>query len=256
MSDAPADARLEYAVRRLNWRRTHYGIVHMPGFAPFGALPSFEEADADRARREAEVRARITNPFVCGPNHAARSRLPEPIFCDWLRDVGIEPMQLGQQEPLNWDGWWEQARGNITAEQVAHVWDGLDRVRFFEVVARPEGCIGYAVMAVDWEYNDNWFEPGAEGGTPVKVFRRWADAEACRRENEEAMRHVRAPDPHDDPMRFETTRWTDEAFWPLGPPVNGCPAYENATFTHGGAAPFYEIVEIELPGARPGGGDG
>jgi hypothetical protein len=55
-----------------------------------------EEAEADRARREADVRARVKNPFICGPNHAARSRLPEPVFEDWLRDAGMEPRQPGR----------------------------------------------------------------------------------------------------------------------------------------------------------------
>src|SRR5262245_63710009 len=140
MSDSP----LEYAIRRLNWRRTHYGIVRMPGAVAIGALPTLEEAEVDRAAREAEIRARVGNPFICGPNHAARSRLPEAIYHDWLREVGVEPLQPGQKEPVNWIGWWQQARMHFTPEQIAHVWGGLDRVRFFEVVARRAGSVGYA----------------------------------------------------------------------------------------------------------------
>jgi hypothetical protein len=231
----PAEERLEYAIRRLNWRRTHYGIVRMPGFVPVGALPSFEEAEADRARREAEVRERITNPFVCGPNHAARSRLPEPIFCDWLRDVGIEPPA---EQPLNWAGWWDEVRACFSAEQVAHVWAGLDRVRFFEVVARPEGRIGYAVVSIEWVGADQLF-PGPEGGTPLMVFRRWTDAEAYYRESEEAMRQARG----DSMTYFSINRWEEELFWPLGP------AERRLILTSGDSAPFYEVAEIELPDA-------
>jgi len=222
----------------------------MPGFTPVGALPSFEEAEADRRRREDEVRARVVNPFICGPNHAARSRLPEPVFCDWLRDAGIEPTSS------DWVEWWEQVRANLSAEQISHVWAGLDRVRFFEVVARPEGRIGYAVVNVEWEYNDDWMEPGAEGGAPLKVFRRWAAAEALRRDAEEFARYDRQPDPYDDdPMRYDVQRWEVEAFWPLGPPPKGPHRFDNAVLLGSGEVPFYEIVEVELPDAPAGSDD-
>jgi hypothetical protein len=244
----PAGERLEYAIRRLNWRRTHYGIVRMPGSVAIGALPTLEEAEADRARRESEVRARIANPFICGPSHAARSRLPEPIFQDWLRDAGIEPTQRGQKEPVNWFGWWEQARVNLSAEQVAHVWAGLDRVRFFEVAARPEGRIGYAVVRVEWEYNDSWFEPGAEGGAPFKVFRRWAAAEEYRRELEHHDRGSSAQ----RTARYDVTRWADELHWPLGSPSEGPSYSQSATIAHGGEVPLYEVIEVELPDPRGG----
>lgn len=234
---------LEYAIRRLNWRPTHYGTVRMPGSTPVGALPSFEEAEADRRRREEGVRERVANPFICGPNHAARSRLPEPMFCDWLRDVGIEPPQS------DWVAWWNRLRPSLSAEQISHVWAGLDRVRFFEVVARPEGSVGYAVVNVLWEYNDNWMEPGAEGGTPLKVFRRWVAAEACRAENEAAMRLQRAPGAdRENSMHYETKRWADEAFWPLANP-NSLNVWDNPQLVCGDEATFYEVVEVELPGA-------
>ena len=235
----PAEERLEYAIRRLNWRRTHYGIVRMPGYVPIGALPTFEEAEADRARREAEVRARIANPFICGPNHASRSRLPEPIFCDWLRDVGIEPPA---EQPLNWAGWWDEVRERFGAEQIAHVWAGLDRVRFFEVAARPEGQIAYAAVSIEWRDSGEHLEPGPEGGTPLRVFHRWIDAEEYLRESEEMARQAQSPDPYDDsPTQFDNARWAHEPFWPLGP------ADRSATFTHGGEAHYYEVTEIELP---------
>jgi hypothetical protein len=233
---------VEYAIRRLNWRPTHYGTVRMPGYTPVGALPTFEEAEDDRRRREAEARERVVNPFLCGPNHAARSRLPEPVFCDWLRDAGIEP------PASDWGAWWTAIRPSLSAEQVGHVWAGLDRVRFFEVVARPEGRVGYAVVSVEWEYNDNWMEPGAEGGTPLKVFRRWAAAEAYLRQSEEEVRRIYQPDPYDDePMRFDVQRWANETHWPLGPDPVGRPDYETTAFASGLEAPFYEIVEVELP---------
>jgi hypothetical protein len=218
----------------------------MPGAVPVGALPTIEEAEADQGRREAEVRARIPNPFICGPDHAARSSLPEPIFQDWLRDAGIEPTQTGQNQPVNWFGWWEQAHKRLSAEQIAHVWAGLNRVRFFEVVTRPEGHIGYAVVRINWEYNDSWYEPDAEGGTPVKVFRKWAAAEERRHELDP---NWGGWDLVNDDARtgryYEVARWTDEAFWPLGPtPAEEAEADVNTRFSHD--RPLYEVIEIEL----------
>lgn len=246
MADAPG-GRIEYAIRRLNWRRAHYGLVRMPGATAVGARPTFEEADADRAEREAEVRARVGNPFLCGPTHAVRSRLPEPIFCDWLRDAGLDPPA---ELPADWAKWWAGVRDRPSAAQVAHLWAGLDRVRFFEVVARPAGSVGYVVVRVQWEYNDQWMEPGAEGGEPMKVFRARAAAEAYRREREDAERAERAEPPDDeDAMRYETTRWADEADWPLGTRPGGRWRYEDAMFARAEAAPFYEVVEVELPPA-------
>src|SRR5438094_9028536 len=186
--------RFEYAIRRLNWRRTHSGIARMPGAVTVGALPTAEEAEAERARREAEVRARV-NPFTCGATHAERSRMPQEIFHDWLRDVGLEPPAVMASLACDWPGWWTHHEPALSPEQISHVWAGLDRVRFFEVLPRREGSVGYAVVRVEWEYNDQWMEPGAEGGTPWKVFRRWAAAEEYRRKLEEEEQRSRAPDP-------------------------------------------------------------
>ncbi|MDY3563616.1 hypothetical protein R5W23_005232 [Gemmata sp. JC673] len=251
------DAVLEYAIRRLNWRRTHYGIVRMPGAVTQAILPMLEEAEADRSRREAEVRQRVANPFICGPSHAARSRLPEPIFADWLRDASIEP-PVAQVQAVNWTEWWEQTHKGLAPEQVAHVWAGLDRVRFFEVVARPAGSVGYAVVKIEWEYNDDWYEPGAEGGTPLNVFRTRAAAEALWRQLEQQERADYVLDP-DDPLqsepsgvRFETTRWSADVLWPMGLAREGLLHYEYATFAQGDTAPFYDIVEVDLLGIRAG----
>jgi hypothetical protein len=159
---------------------------------------------------------------------------------------------------VDWVGWWQQAHARLSAEQVAHVWAGLDRVRFFEVATRPAGGVGYAVVRVTWEYNDTWYEPGAEGGAPLKVFRRWASAEEYRRELEAHDRPERAPNPEDGidewTTRYDVTRWAAEADWPLGPPHDGRLYHQDATFAHGGEAPLYEIVEVELPGPPAGGG--
>jgi hypothetical protein len=47
-------------------------------------------------------------------------------------------------------------------------------------------------------------------------------------------------------MRYEITRWADEALWPFGPPPKGRYPSQNATFARGDEAPYYEIVEVDL----------
>src|SRR5205085_2531456 len=56
------------------------------------------------------------------------------------------------------------------------VWEALDRVRFHHVEERPAGPVVYAVVAVDWEYNDEWHY--AIPGDPITAFRTRERAEA------------------------------------------------------------------------------
>ena len=131
-------------------------------------------------------------------------------------------------------------------------------MRFFEATARPwKGRIGYAVARVEWEYNDTWFESGTEGGALFKVFRRWGAAEECRRELEQHDRRWRAPDPEADIewiSRYDVTRWVADTHWPLGRSI-GNTEYDNTAFAHGGEAPLYEVIEVELPDQHAGTGD-
>jgi hypothetical protein len=53
-----------------------------------------------------------------------------------------------------------------------------------EEPARP---VGYAVLGINWEYNDENYDADAEGGRVTKVYRTREKAEAeCARRNEEA----------------------------------------------------------------------
>jgi hypothetical protein len=92
-----------------------------------------------------------------------------------------------------------------------------------------------------WEYNDNWEEPGAEGGETVRAFRRREDAEALRDLLEEEARQARGADAGEDsPWRFEMDRWRRGAFDPPKPdPLR----YD---VVPAGEATFYEVIEIEL----------
>jgi hypothetical protein len=251
MSDAP-----RFVVSRLNWRPAGDRFVCLPGETRLASFESIEAAEADRTRREAEVRARL-NPFRCGTTWPALTTIPQPVYLDWLQDAGVLPPVAWSARtvegvvPLDeWVDWWQRIGHVLSAEQVAHVWNGLNRVRFFEVIERPASAVAFAVVRVEWEFNDSWFEPGAEGGAPFKVFRRWAAAEEYRRELEHHDRGWRAPDPEDgideQTARYDVSRWAAELHWPLGPSLTSL-SHEDATLVHGGEAPLYEVIEVELP---------
>ena len=52
---------------------------------------------------------------------------------------------------------------------------------FYTVAERPVRPVGYAVIEVEWRYNDEWYYPPTEGGRAVRVFRsRDRAEEECR----------------------------------------------------------------------------
>jgi hypothetical protein len=238
MSDAP-----RFVVRRLNWRPAGDRFVRLPGETRLASFESIEAADSDRARREAEVRARL-NPFRCGTTWPALTTVPQPVYLDWLQDAGVLPPVAWSARtvegvvPLDeWAEWWQRIGHVLSAEQVAHVWNGLNRVRFFEVIERPISAVAFAVVQVMWEYNDAWYEPGSEGGRTVRAFRSRERAEA-ERQRLEAERRQRWDDRH----QIETRRWELSAWPALGDPTGV--EHEEALEQCG--VQLYEVVEIDL----------
>jgi hypothetical protein len=220
----------------------------MPGVVTVGTFSTFDEAEAERRLKEGEVRKRV-NPFACGQSLSYQTHLPEPIFLDWLRDVSLEPPEPADGQ-RDWVGWWDRLRDKLSEEQIAHVWAGLDRIGFYEVIER-RCAVGYAVVEVNWEYNDNWYEPGQEGGTPVQVFLRRDVAEAClMRLNGEAVSEESDENELNPEGDYEANRWLDEPNWPFIGPMED---YRTTKFVRGSAAVRFEIVEVELPDLLPEG---
>jgi hypothetical protein len=58
-------------------------------------------------------------------------------------------------------------------------------------MAKPKK-IGYVLMEIGWEYNDeNYYRPESEGGTPKKVFMDLAKANReCAELNEASKNHI------------------------------------------------------------------
>ncbi|MBY0460726.1 MAG: hypothetical protein K2V38_25690 [Gemmataceae bacterium] len=228
------ESAVRFVVRRLNWRHAGAFFVRLPGEVRLGSFDTFDAAEADRAARESEVRARV-NPFCCGTAWHALSAMPEPVFRDWVRDAGLEPP--AGDSLAEWVAWWKDGHAAWSEEQVWRVWQGLDRVRFFEVFERPAGAVAFAVVRVMWEYNDAWYEPGAEGGRTVKAYRSRERAEKERQRLE-----AEAREEWDDVHYVEAQRW-ELADWPSLPRAYGAECRQACEEL---GVRLYEVVEIDL----------
>jgi hypothetical protein len=111
---------LEYAIRRLNWRR----------------------AFADRAAAEAKVReleseaARLFNPFwmIC-PTDSLTSLPPTEFVGKLVELVGPLPLQtITNDNRRPWREWWDEYASPWPDETLAEVWELFDRVRFYAIL--------------------------------------------------------------------------------------------------------------------------
>ncbi len=285
-----------FVVARMTWRVTGFPhtFVQLPGSNRVAAFADREAAEADRWAREVAAR-RTVNPFRCGTTWAERSHLPEPVFRDFINDAGVEPPTLvplpdtdENGKPLSgferryvprapapagtfrdWAAWWDATAPNLSAEQVARVWEGLDRVRFFRVEERPVRSVGFVIVEVQWNYNDEWNYPPPEGGGPHTAYRtRERAAAECARMNAEARENWRQqlnlPAPgagagnregHEAfPFDMEDRTFPgDDPFGPRRLPPARPRADEDDTDDGSEGkfgvdeVPFYEVIEFELP---------
>jgi hypothetical protein len=142
-----------FVVQRLNWQRYDTGLARLPGSTRLRSFKRRANAERDRDQRERAARACV-NPFTCGgPALHYQTSLDAGRLHDWLLDAGIEPPAANGGK-VDWAGWWQRTHEQLTEAQHDRVWEALDRVRFFEVVERPGRPLGYAVVRINWNYND------------------------------------------------------------------------------------------------------
>jgi hypothetical protein len=281
-----------FVVSRVTWKMAGYGgtFVRLAGDTRVAAFTDFDSAEADLASREAAAR-KLVNPFRCGTTWSDRTSFPEPIFRDFLADVSIElpkivpvPTTDSKGNPIvgveknelkekklpagsfrDWADWWDAKASSLSAEQVARVWEGLDRVRLFRVEERPVRKVAYVVVEVRWNYNDEWFYPPSEGGAPHTAYRTRNRAEAeCARLNAEARERWRSNSGLPEPGARPTDMDGFEAFPfdmenrvfpgdnPFAPrrtppkrPWDDEEGYDEGKFAVD-EVPFYEVIEFEL----------
>jgi hypothetical protein len=251
-------AKTRFAVKRLRWEESPWDESRrrVPGEVTVAAFDSAEDAEAECRRREAAARAKV-NPFTHGRSLFYWSHLDEPRFRDWLMDHGIDP-PAAKKGGTNWEAWWKKAHKTLSAEQTAAVWDALDKVRFFAVVREPVRPVGYAVVMVNWQYNDENFTAAAEGGQLINVFRSRERAEAeCESQNDVA-RDLWGDQLGDFGLGDKDEG--DESRMPAfemherlaarngGQPPRAKRGERPGEFMTADGVPFYEVVEVELEG--------
>jgi hypothetical protein len=248
-----------FVVERLNWRRVGGAFCRLPGETGVASFATADEAEVFRRDREAEAR-KVVNPFAGAVGLHAVTALPEPVLCDWLEDHGIDPPAVVDDGTRDWAKWWEEVSPGWTEAQRERAWQRLDRVSFFRVEQRPRRPVVYAVVRIVWQYNDEWYYPGTEGGEVTTAYRsRERAEEECARQNERE-RQVWT-------RRFQQEGWGYEPAGlnqfdlegrllpgadPFGPPPQPARTEDDEgdeiwTFTPD-EVPFFEVVEIELEG--------
>ena len=243
------------SVKRLNWVEQYGGSrTRQPGEVAVASFATFAEAEADRAKREDEVRKHI-NPFECGAAVQYRTHLDEPRLRDWLMDHGIDPPDAKPDGITNWATWWKKNQKQLGAEKRAAVWEILDKVRFFAVCEEPVRPVGYAVIELNWEYNDEYYAAHAEQGEVIQVFRTRERAEAeCADQNDmardvwtEALDEDEIElDDEDDEDGYGMFDMRERLRWRRGlHPHEKLKKGEGILRTTAGV-PFYEVIEVSL----------
>lgn len=257
---------VRHVVSRLNWRESVGVWCRLPGDTRVASFVAADDAAADRATREQAARERL-NPFRCGTAWHERTAMPEPVFRDYLQDADIAPPEDG--EP--WAEWWEATAPTLTPDQKSRVWEGLTGLRFYTIEERPSRPVAYAVVRINWQYNDEWYYPDAEGGTVEALYRTRARAEAVAAERTAAERvewreqfaenrRLYGPDEEDQLDRDQEFVEFDMQGrrFPDQDPFDPHPRSAAREFLLGeewrgryfglNEVPFYEVIEVELEG--------
>ncbi|QDU23744.1 hypothetical protein [Urbifossiella limnaea] len=170
-----------FVLERFSWRRVGpAGWVRLPGEVVVDRFDAAEDAHTEQARREADVRELVGHPFRCGTTLAEFTTLPEFAFLDWLRAADLDPPDRDPDGRTPWLAWADLFAGGWTPAQLAHVWEGCNRVRFFRVRERAGDPL-HCVLRVNWwrDMNDTNFLSESEGGTPLAL---WHDRPAAERD--------------------------------------------------------------------------
>jgi len=177
----------QFVVRRLAWYQAPHGDRYtrrLPNAVAIAQFNNFDDAEYHRRTLEFELRAN-ENPFrFGGAGLHFQSSLDIPRLHDWLLDMGIEP-PVEQLRHSDWREWWDAFAHLWTEEQLHHAWQGLDKVRFFDVVKESSEVFPHLVMEIGFvETANRQRNAEREGGHVEAIFRNKSRASAaCARLN-------------------------------------------------------------------------
>ncbi|WP_439631238.1 hypothetical protein [Gemmata sp.] len=173
------DADPQFIVRRLGWHQAPHGDHYtrrLPTASEILAFDTFDAAEGHRRQLEADAR-RGENPFRFGGAALYfQSSLDAPRLHDWLLDTGIDP-PVEQLRHRDWREWWDAFSHTWSEEQLHHAWQGLDKVRYFDVAEEVDREPLRLVVEISFVERGNRDRTAVrEGGMPHALFRRERDA--------------------------------------------------------------------------------
>jgi hypothetical protein len=173
------DADPQFIVRRLGWHQAPHGDHYtrrLPTASEILAFDTFDAAEGHRRHLEADAR-RGENPFRFGGAALYfQSSLDAPRLHDWLLDAGIDP-PVEQLRHRDWREWWDAFSHTWSEEQLHHAWQGLDKVRYFDVAEEVDREPLRLVVEISFVERGNRNRTAVrEGGMPHGLFRRERDA--------------------------------------------------------------------------------
>lgn len=135
--------RREYCYQRTDWSRSE----RLPGRRLMKLFTDRAEAEAylDGLREGRIAPPPEANPFLSlgdgGPLDSL-TEMPEPVFLDLIRDLGLEPPAETEIVPRygkpflgrDWSAWWHATAPTTDDAERCRIWQALDFVSFFEVV--------------------------------------------------------------------------------------------------------------------------
>ena len=251
-----AERGVRFVVKRLNWSESYDGkLTRRPGEVAVASFATLEEADAERLKREEEARKKV-NPFACGAAVHYWTHLDEPRLRDWLMDRGIDPPEPKKDAAANWSAWWKKSQKALGPAKRAAVWEALDKVRFFAVREEPVRPVGYAVVMVNWEYNDEYYDANAEEGEVVQVFRSRERAEAECADQNDMARDIWADAINEDDVEPDEDDEDEYGMFDMQERLRrrrGLLPGEKlrkgeGIFRTTAGVPFYEVIEVSLEG--------
>lgn len=244
-----------FVLKRLNWAEYYGGTLErQPGARDVASFDTFDTADATRAERENECRA-VVNPFTCGAGVHFWSHLDEPRLRDWLMDHGVDPPDPKKDGTTPWAEWWKKHHAKLSDEKRYAVWEALDKVRFYTVAEEPVRPVGYAVVMVNWQYNDETYDAHPDQGEVMQVFRTRERAEQDCASSNDIARDIWSEtldesesEPDDEDDNFAMFDMRDRVRRRLGLIGGQKLRKGEGVFHTAKSAPFYEVIEIPLEG--------
>jgi hypothetical protein len=133
--------RVAYVVQKVGWTFNDqwYYRDGMEDDEPITAYATRERAEAERLRLECAGWKGAGSPLAYGSDLEDVSSLTEAEFIERLNALGLIPERLRGATDIYWRDWWEMVERELTDGQRQALWQMMDRLRLYEIVAVEVG---------------------------------------------------------------------------------------------------------------------